>query len=119
MLSRSQSLPARPPGVEPFRCVVACEGNGARIEMAGELDGSTVPILRAALDALRDGGLRNWIIDLSGLEFMDSSGLRCILEYHAQSEQHGLSIALISGPPAVDRVFAVTSTRAHLPFVEP
>jgi anti-sigma B factor antagonist len=59
------------------------------------------------------------ILDLSGLEFMDSTGLRCILTCDAEARRDPFTIALIPGPPAVQRVFELTNTRTHLPFIDP
>jgi anti-anti-sigma factor len=56
---------------------------------------------------------------LSRLEFIDSTGLRCILECEAEARRDGFTIALIPGPQAVERVFKLTNTRAHLPFIDP
>ena len=102
-----------------LRCQVSRERDTARIQAVGELDLATVPILDAELAALRDAGCRRLILDLSGLAFMDSTGLRCILRYDAEARQDGFSIALIPGPPAVQRVFQVTDTEARLPFIRP
>ena len=106
------------PVTPPFRCEVAYERDRAYIRAVGELDVATVQTLKDALAAVRDAGFRKWTIDLSRLEFMDSSGMRCILESHAQAAREGCSIAVISGPPAVQRIFELTETQTHLPFVD-
>jgi anti-anti-sigma factor len=66
----------------------------------GELDLATVPILHAELAALRNAGFRRLILDLSRLEFVDSTGLRCILDYDGEARRDGFTIALIRGPEA-------------------
>jgi anti-sigma B factor antagonist len=78
-----------------------------------------VPVLEAEVAALRNAGCRQLILDLSGLEFMDSTGLKCILKFDAEARRDGFTIALIPGPQAVQRVFQVTNTRTHLPFIDP
>ena len=78
-----------------------------------------MPLLQAEPAALRHAGGRHLILDLSRLEFIDSTGLRCILECDAEARRDGFTIALIPGPPAVQRVFELTDTRAHLPFIDP
>ena len=60
---------------------------------------------------------RHLIVDLAGLDFIDSTGLACILRYDAEARQDGYSIALIPGPPAVQRMFQVTETEARLNFI--
>ena len=75
-------------------------------------------MLSAAFERLRAGGSRRLILDLSGLEFMDSSGLRCILDHDAELRQKGVKLVLVPGPPAVQRVFEITHTKAHLSFAD-
>ena len=57
------------------------------------------------------------ILDLSQLEFMDSTGLRLILRWDAEARKDGFSIGLVPGPPVVQRVFELTGTAAALPFI--
>lgn len=119
MPSASQPQPTPPPDAEPFRCEISREHDSARILAIGELDVATVPILKAELEALRTAGFRRLILDLSSLDFMDSTGLRCILDYDAEARQDGFTIALFPGSQAVQRVFELTDTRAHLSFIDP
>ena len=103
---------------EPFRCEVAREDGAATVRAVGALDLATVPVLDDQLAGLRDAGVRRMIIDLRGLHFMDSSGLRCILKYDSLARNDGFSIELIQGGRAIRRVFELTGTTAHLPFVD-
>lgn len=102
-----------------FRVDVSREADTARLRLAGELDIATAPILRADVAGLRESGSRSLVLDLAGLEFIDSTGLRCILDLEAESRQDGFSIALIQGPPAVRRIFELTNTDTVLRFIEP
>ncbi len=117
MLSDPYAMPDSPPGPEAFRCEVSWECDTARIQPVGELDLATVPLLEAELASLRDAGFRLLILDLSTLDFMDSSGLRCILRYDAEARHDGWSIALVRGRDAVQRVFEITETEARLAFI--
>jgi anti-anti-sigma factor len=106
------------PDAEPFRCDVSPEREAVRVRALGALDLATVPILEAEVAQLRDAGFRRLVLDLSGLGFMDSSGLRFIIELDADARRDGFSIALVAGPPAVQRVFELTGTTAQLPFID-
>lgn len=108
-----------PPDPDPFRCEVSRARDRAQVMPIGELDVATVPVLQGEIDALRDTGVRHVTLDLSGVVFMDSTGLRFILDTDAEARQDGFSIALIQGPPAVRRVFELTNTQAHLTFIDP
>jgi anti-anti-sigma factor len=101
-----------------FRCELSRERDTASIRTVGELDLATVPVLAGHVAQLRQGGCRHVIFDLSDLAFIDSSGLRFLLECYAESRQDGFTMALVTGPPAVQTVFELTDTKNHLPFIE-
>ena len=63
-----------------FRVEVSRDGDNARLRLTGELDLDTTPILQAEIAALRETGSRSLVLDLTGLDFIDSSGLHCILD---------------------------------------
>jgi anti-anti-sigma factor len=115
----SSQAPYAPPEEVPFRYDVAREGNSASVRTLGELDMAAGPVLSAEMSQLREAGCRHLVLDLSGLSFMDSTGLRFLLGCYAESRQDGFTIALVPGPPAVQRVFELTRTTDRLPFIEP
>ena len=118
MSSQSRPVHAPEPETEQLRCEVAHEDGTATVRAVGALDMATVPVLDGQLAELRDAGFRRLILDLRGLYFMDSSGLRCILKYDSLARNDGFSIGLIRGPSAVQRVFQITGTSTHLPFID-
>lgn len=59
------------------------------------------------------------VFDLSGLSFMDSTGLCFFLQCYAAGRDDDFTIALVPGPPAVQRVFELTDTAPRLPFIDP
>jgi anti-sigma B factor antagonist len=103
---------------ESFRCDVSRERDTAQVRPIGELDLATVPMLSAQVAELLKADCRYLIFDLSELEFIDSSGLRFLLECYAESRNDGFAMALRPGPPAVQQVFELTDTRRHLPFLD-
>jgi len=64
------------------------DSDGVRIELVGELDLSVAGRLRDRLDALAQPGAKV-LLDLSKLDFIDSSGINVIITYHRQAEQDG------------------------------
>jgi stage II sporulation protein AA (anti-sigma F factor antagonist) len=104
---------------EQLRCEVARDRRDARVRLVGALDLATVAVLEAELAQLREAGARRIVLDLSALDFIDSTGLRCILERDSKARQDGFSIVLVPGPPAVQRVFDITRTTERLPFIDP
>ena len=107
------------PRVALFHCDISRDHDTARVQALGELDLDAVPRLRAEVDALRAVGVRRIILDLSELDFIDSSGLRGILQYDAEARQDGFSLDLIPGSPAIQRVFELTDTLSRLSFMDP
>jgi anti-sigma B factor antagonist len=87
--------------------------------LTGDLDLGTVELLATRVDEARRAGVHHIVLDLGGLNFLDSTGLRCLLLLDAESRQDGFSLALRPGRPAVQRVFDVTATAARLPFTAP
>jgi anti-sigma B factor antagonist len=84
--------------------------------LTGDLDLGTVEILAARVDEARRAGAHHIVLDLGGLNFLDSTGLRCLLLIDAESRKDSFSLAIRPGPPAVQRVFEVTATAPRLPF---
>jgi anti-anti-sigma factor len=105
------------PVEESFAYEVVPERDTARIRVTGSVDMATVPELDAQLRELCAAGFRRIVLDLSALDFMDSTGLRLILRWDAEARRDGLAFALVPGGPAVQRLFEITQTAAHLPFV--
>jgi anti-anti-sigma factor len=103
---------------EAFSCEVEPERDAVRVRAIGALDIAGVPVLRAQIDELVAVGFRCLVVDLRELHFMDSTGLRLMLELDAEARRDGLSVAFVQGPPAVQRVFELTGTETLLPFVD-
>jgi anti-anti-sigma factor len=64
---------------------------GVRIELVGELDLSVAGRLRDRLDELAQPGAKV-VLDLSQLDFIDSSGINVIVTYHRQASQDGWTL---------------------------
>lgn len=90
-------------------------GDVTRLELKGELDMASGPVLEQALQAAESTG-RTVVIDLGGLEFLDSTGLRVLLGAQSRSVQNGHRLSLRAGPPSVQRVFELTGTDGAFRF---
>ena len=78
---------------------------------------ATVPIVAAELARVRQAGCRHVTFDLRGVTFADSSALHFFLDSHDEARRDSFSLALVPGPPAVQRLFEITNTVEILPFV--
>lgn len=104
--------------IEPFRCDVEPRRELVYVRPCGELDLLTVPVLEETLSDLATAGFDRLVLDLRGLRFLDSTGLRLILTW-AAARSDGLSFALIRGPAPVQRLFELTGTTGVFNFVDP
>lgn len=87
----------------------------AEVRLSGELDLATAPLLAAALGRLARPG-RSVRIDLSDLVFMDSTGMRSILEANRDAGRDGWTLRLGRASQPVQRVFAMSGVEKLLPF---
>lgn len=95
------------------------DGTVAVVAPTGELDLSGATILETELERLaRDPELGSVVLDLRGLEFMDSSGLRLVVLADMRAREAGRRFALIRGDETVHRVFEITRMSERLEFVE-
>ena len=81
--------------VRPTKFEIADAREGTRLTLAvtGELDIGTVSVLRERIDACLDPELSEITLDLRRLEFIDSTGLRSVIELHARAEHERLADA--------------------------
>lgn len=99
-----------------FELEVRPDRNVVRLEPEGELDLATAPLVRREAAELVMAGFARLVIDLRGLEFIDCSGVRLLLELDAAARADGWRLTLIPGRDAVQRVFALTNTLDRLSF---
>ena len=70
---------------EPFRCEVDPHRASVFVRPVGELDLSTIPIVDTQLAELVAAGFTS-VVDLRGLRFLDSSGVRLLLSWAEKHE---------------------------------
>jgi len=88
--------------------VVTREGV-ARLVLEGELDMASAPVLESAVDGALEAA-RDLELDLAGVVFMDSTGLRTLLGIRQRLDGSGRGLRLVAVPPPVLRVLDVTRT---------
>ena len=77
--------PSTPP--TELRCEIARNGTVACVRPFGELDLDSVHRVEAALDGLHAEGCANIVLDLRGLTFMDSTGLRLVIRWDTAARE--------------------------------
>jgi anti-sigma B factor antagonist len=103
----------------PFSIDVAQEGNRSVLNLSGELDLATVGELEDALRTRLEAG-EDVVVDLRGLAFMDSSGVRALVGAHQSAEggDGSLTIVRAARGSEVDRVVDVSGIAPALGMVD-
>jgi anti-sigma B factor antagonist len=101
----------------PLEVDVASETDGIRIALRGELEVATVERADEALSQLEVRTSDAVVLDLSGVTFIDSTGLRFVLGVDRRARQDGWRLALVPAPPEVQRTFQLTRLEEQLPFL--
>jgi anti-anti-sigma factor len=80
-----------------------------RITASGELDASADARLTSVVRAcLHDQDARDIDVDLTGVTFLDSAGIRCLLTCWNQADLAGCRMRLSNPDPLVRRVLEIT-----------
>ncbi|KAF4410776.1 MULTISPECIES: STAS domain-containing protein [Streptomyces] len=87
-------------------------GASAVVTPVGELDHHTAEVLREPLEACVEQGCPRLVVDCSGLEFCDSTGLNVLLGARLKAEASGGGVHLTGMLPVVARVFEITGADA-------
>jgi len=94
-------------------------GDEARVALAGELDLSTASQVDSALVEAEEKSPERLELDLRGLTFMDSTGLRVVLGADGRARKDARRFEVIPGPPQVHRVFRIALLDRRIVFVDP
>jgi anti-sigma B factor antagonist len=74
----------------------------------GELDIASAPRLLNALNRAVPEALRSLVVDLSAVDFMDSTGLALLINAHRRLARRSKGFAVVCPPGPLRRVFEVT-----------
>jgi anti-sigma B factor antagonist len=97
-----------PPSNDLITLSVATTDASARVSTAGEVDSSSAPQLQAELDALLDTGVRELVVDLDGVTFLDSAGLCALAAIHRRAVTEGVALRVLASHRAVIRPLQIT-----------
>jgi anti-sigma B factor antagonist len=79
------------------------------IALAGEIDLAKAPAIRAALAPVLDAQPPLLLVDMSGVGFIDSSGIALLVEAYQRQQEHGGRFGLFALRDHVLDVFQITS----------
>ena len=86
---------------------IESKGNHACLTLEGECDMATLP---AFTQTIRGLGVRKVVVDLSGLTFLDSSGIGALLWAKECMEDRGGTFRIRGAAGVVQRVMEITGT---------
>ncbi|MTD44383.1 anti-sigma factor antagonist [Conexibacter sp. W3-3-2] len=109
------SLPPHEP--PPFSLEQRRAQDGSRVvTVRGEIDLATAPEVQQALGARQDGEIA-LVLDLLGTSFLDSSGIRVLVEAHRHGAAQGVPFR-VAGSRPVRELLETTGVAAHLELVD-
>jgi anti-sigma B factor antagonist len=88
------------------------------LELYGELDLSGAEVLSRELQRAEASHVKQILVDLSGLDFIDSSGMRVLMQAHDRLQRNSSRLSLLRGSGQVAHVMAVTKLDSVLPFAD-
>jgi len=78
------------------------------IELEGEVDVYTAPQLKQKMISLLDAGAQQMIVDLSKVEYLDSTALGVLIGGLKRMRERDGNLSLICPSPRIRRVFEIT-----------
>lgn len=91
-------------------------GNILVVEVIGELDHHTASTLKTEIEGeLKKGVVRNIVLNLSGLNFMDSSGLGVLLGRYKELSKWQGKMLVYGLQPVVDKMFRLSGLNRLIP----
>ena len=94
------------------------DGETLVISPRGELDISTTRALEVELRKGLDGDAPEVILDLRGVSFIDSTGVRLLVFAAAHSRSKGDRLRMLRGSEEVERRLLVSGLERSLPFLD-
>jgi anti-anti-sigma factor len=119
MSDRTLDIPLGLPAAVPsVHFETSRKGTVAVVAPTGDLDLSGAAPLEAELDRLvAEPGIDAVVLDLRGLAFLDSSGLRVVVVAYLRAREAARRFVLVRGAETVHRVFEITRMAERLEWV--
>jgi anti-anti-sigma factor len=90
----------------------------ARMALYGEFDIASADDAGRALQELLGRGADEVVLDLSGLDFMDSTGVKFLIDGRDTARELGIKLSLVHGGDPVRRVLTVSGVAALFDAVD-
>jgi anti-sigma B factor antagonist len=93
------------------------EESAGVVAVRGEIHVSTAPELSALLADALTRGVKSLVLDLSEVEFIDSTGLSVLLNVLRRITQRGGTLVIVCTNPTVLRLFEITRLESTFEIV--
>jgi anti-anti-sigma regulatory factor len=114
-MSVSGALPLQVPAPgPPTSFTVRVDLADGRLEVAGQLDHHTAPLVHDAVSVLAASECECWSMDVTGLAGRDEDCLRAIGSTYRRALRTGHRMRLIGAPPSLQRALCRVRLDAHL-----
>ena len=91
------------------------DGGRCVVELVGELDVYSAPLLREAFDRLPRDERRRVAVEMSRLDFLDSSGLGLLVGAMKRAQALGGGLCLVDAQERVLKIFRITGLARVIP----
>jgi anti-sigma B factor antagonist len=78
------------------------------LDLEGEVDVYTAPVLRQAIMDQVEGGVKHLLINLARVEYLDSTGLGILIGGVKRLKEQGGSLRLVGPSARIQRIFEIT-----------
>jgi anti-sigma B factor antagonist len=106
------------PSWQPFSVTVNTDGDRSTVFLRGELDLSGVDRAREAVEQAEASDASLLVLDLSELEFIDSTGLEVVLRAARRAHDSGRRLIVARPSRYVRRLLSMTAIDQSLDVVE-
>lgn len=111
-------MEASPQGQGGFTISTRTDGARVSVDVAGDLDIATADQLTTQLEQLDVPQNGEIVVDLSGVGFMDSTGLRIMIAANRKAGEAGHGFTVVTGESPARRVFELTRMDEHIRVVD-
>jgi anti-anti-sigma factor len=106
------------PAWQPFSVIVSADGDRATVSLRGELDLSGVDRARQAIEEAESANKSLLVLDLSQLDFIDSTGLEVMLRAARRAHDEGRRLIVQRPSRYVRRLLEMTAIDQSLDIVD-
>ena len=91
-------------------------GDRTVVAVGGEVDVYTAPVLDDSLSALISSGRVSLVVDLTAVDFLDSTGLGVLVKALKRAREHDGSLDVVATADRIRKVFRITGLDAVMPL---